>query len=211
MADQSNSNPFLELSSYAIVGALAGLYLGFIFDSVGWQLTFWSEAVVRLLAGAGDSIGEILFISYFFFKTGKKHVTISYVLGKMIGMAVAVAIHFLTTLFAYQPHGLISVFYVSAYSNFDNLFGGLTYLIIQIKTQGGFKKGIASFMAEPYQVGNMLAVLSLFSLVSLTRFIGVIPLTHSFSALESGILDTDSILASVYARLIGKKRKLPLS
>lgn len=89
--------------------------------------------------------------------------------------------------------------FASAYSNFDNLFGSITYFIAQVEERGNFKKGWLSFWNHPYQVGNIFAVFFIGSISLIVRLSGFTPIKNLLAGAEAGLMDVDSIIAAIWA------------
>ena len=99
----------------------------------------------------------------------------------------------------FNPYGAVGVIYAIAYSNFDNLFGSLVFLASRIRLENSFKKGLRRFWEQPYQVGNIFAVSLIASVSLLVRLSGFSPVRNLLAGIEAGIMDVDSVIASLWA------------
>ena len=180
---------FLDLSLFAVIGALVGIAFGYYADSLGFIGNPYAEGITRLLAGSGDSIGELSYIVWL--RLRRRHSAAEiYVLGKLFGMVTGPIFHSLVRISGFNPYGLAGAIYAIAYSNFDNLMGSLAFLISQ-----GKKK----FFSQPYQVGNLIAISLIASTSLIVRFIGFSPIQNLASGIEAGLMDTDSLIAGLWA------------
>lgn len=202
----TNTEEFLEAGKWAVVGAIAGSMLGYIGDTLGYAGNPLVEGFVRLVAGAGDSIAELSLLLVSRLKGVRLGIK-SYILGKALGMLLGPMLHSLVRISGFNPYGIAGTVYAIAYSNMDNMMGSLAYLFTQVRQERSFRRGWQIFRHEPYQVGNMLAIGAIGTTDLFVRIIGFSPLANIAAGLEAGIMDTDSLLAWLWAKRFSTKRK----
>lgn len=199
-----NVNQYYEMSKWALVGGLLGIILGLIFDTQGLAENHIAEAIVRLVSGTMDSISEILFLLFVTIQGKNFNKIKPYVYGTFIGTVFAPICHFVIASSVINPYGTIGVIYAFAYSNSDNLFGALvllTFLVFKYGSQDGLRK----FWQEPFQRGNIFALVAIFIGAIIIRTLGFYPNTNTLASIEAALMDFDTVIASIFAITVHKK------
>lgn len=83
---------FDELVRGTLPGYLAGLGLGALLDALGYSESLLGSVVVRTLAGEGESVFEGVYAVRDFLDGGSS-MAVAYGSGKLLGMAVPLAVH----------------------------------------------------------------------------------------------------------------------
>lgn len=203
----SKPRQFAAMSRWAIIGSMTGLILGVVFDSFGHVGNPVAEGVVRFISGSMDSVSEIGFLIWMQLVRQPTGGVGPYVIGTVIGSIGAPIIHWLVHTWSPDPYGLWGALYAFAYSNADNVFGSIVFFLWILGRRRTFGLAWREFIREPFQQGNILAVAAVFSLDILVRSIGFSPVRNTFAALESTVLDLDTVLAAAYTLLVVRSRK----
>ena len=191
---------------YVIIGTLVGLFLDrfHIFN-------FFSEGLVRAIAGTADTLGltfaAILTILIARARTksnwAKRYIpdlgnpkAVTWIIGGLVGLVAAFFVQALVFTFSSDPHGPIGIVYAFGFSNLDNTFAGLTVLIAALYNHG--KRGWLLYWKHPFFFGNafMLLFIPIISL-AIRLVTGFRPELNFSAGIESGLMDVDSVGAAI--------------
>lgn len=200
------SSVSLQVIVYVIIGTLVGLFLDRL-----QIFNFFSEGLVRAIAGTADTLGLTfaallaVLVNYLRInsKWAKRNIpdlgepkAVTWIFGGLLGLVIAFLVQALVFTFSSDPHGPVGIIYAFGFSNLDNTFAGLSVLIATLYNHG--KRGWSLYWKHPFFFGNafMLFIIPISSLIfRLTT--GFRPDLNFSAGVESGLMDVDSVGAAI--------------
>lgn len=215
---------YTSVSWQILIYVAIGIGIGLLFDRIGY-LGYFSEAIVRAIAGTADTMGLML-AAIFTVTVGwfRRHSgwadrnirdmgapqAVTWIIGGLVGLGLAFLVQGLVFRYT-EPYGPWGVAHAFAFSNLDNTIAGLMVFLAAIANHG-FSDGWKRYWTHPFFVGNfiMLVLIPLFAV--LVRLLAHFrPEMNFLAGIEAGLMDVDSVGAAVIFLIAtrGFKAKVP--
>jgi len=169
--DADEKEEYTSVSWQIIVYVVVGICLGLLFDCMKFS-GYFSEAVVRAIAGTSDTLGlmlaAILTVSISWLRShstwASRHLrdmgnpkAVTWIIGGLSGLGLAFLVQASVFRFA-DPYGIWGVTYAFAFSNLDNAVAGLMVFLAAVANHG-LGDGWRRYWTHPFFAGNVFTTI----------------------------------------------------
>lgn len=183
--EAGESEEFGELVKYTGAGFAGGLIAGAVLDHLGFSTSGLGQAVVRTLAGEGESILEGLFSLKKRIAGAVGSMAQAYGWGKLAGMAVPWVVDGVSRLAGVDVYGIEGFYIPFFYALSDQIGGNASGFVFLYRREKGFTRAIGAYFQHPVMVTGLLVILLVPVGLLGARIAGFSPTTQVFTALET--------------------------
>jgi hypothetical protein len=176
---------FGELIKYTGAGFAGGLAAGAVLDYLGFSTSGLGQAVVRTLAGEGESILEGLFALKKRIAGAVGSMAQAYGRGKLAGMAIPWVVDGVSRLAGVDVNGIEGFYIPFFYALSDQIGGNASGFVFLYRKEGGLSRAIGAYFRHPVMVTGLLVILLVPVGLLGARIAGFSPTTQVFTALET--------------------------
>jgi len=183
--NEPRQEEFSELLRFTFAGYLAGLGLGVLLDSLGYQLSAAGGWLVRTFAGEGESIFEGIYALRQRLRRAAGSMAEAYGWGKLGGMFVPGLIDLSSRLAGVDVLGLGGFYIPFFYSNSDQIGANISGLVFLKRRERAWGPALRAYVRHPVMVTSLVIILAVPAGLLLARFLGFSPTTQTLAAVET--------------------------
>lgn len=179
------SEEFGELVKYTGAGFAGGLALGAILDYFGLSTSPIGQALVRTLAGEGESILEGIFAFKKRIASAAGSMAQAYGWGKLLGMAFPWIVDGVSRLAGVDVYGIEGFYIPYFYALSDQIGGNVSGFVFLYRKEEGFSGTLRAYFRHPVMLTSLLVILLVPAGLFIARLAGFSPTTQVTTALET--------------------------
>jgi len=183
--EAGESEEFGELVKYTGAGFAGGLIAGAVLDHLGFSTSGLGQAVVRTLAGEGESILEGLFSLKKRIAGAVGSMAQAYGWGKLAGMAVPWVVDGVSRLAGVDVYGIEGFYIPFFYALSDQIGGNASGFAFLYRREGRLSAALRAYFHHPVMVTGLLVILLVPVGLLGARIAGFSPTTQVYTALET--------------------------
>lgn len=178
---------FGELLKYTTLGYAGGLFVGAVFDSIGFQRSPIGQWVVRTLSGEGESIFEGAYAIRQRLSRASSSMAEAYGWGKLLGMIAPWVIDWGSRFFGVDVYGVEGFYIPCFYALSDQIGANISGLVFLRRKEGTWRKGIIEYIHNPVMLASLAVILVVPIGLLLARLLGFSPTTQVYTAIETTV------------------------
>lgn len=179
------SEEFGELVKYTVPGFVGGLAAGALLDYLGFSTSGLGQAVVRTLAGEGESILEGMFALRKRIASAATSLAQAYGWGKLFGMVVPWIIDGVSRLAGVDVYGIEGFYIPYFYALSDQIGGNASGFAFLYRREGRLSGALGAYFRHPVMVTGLAVILLVPAGLLGARIAGFSPTTQVYTALET--------------------------
>ncbi len=183
--EEDEKEGFGELFKFTAAGFSAGLILGMVLDSFGFQRSGVGQWLVRTLSGEGESIFEGAYSIRQRFRHAKSSMSEAYGWGKFLFIPIPWLIDLGSRIMGINVYGIEGFYIPYFYALSDQIGANISGLIFLRKKEGSWLVAIKQYTRHPVMLASLMVILIVpFGLLA-ARAGGFSPTTQTYTALET--------------------------
>jgi hypothetical protein len=176
---------FSELIRFTLLGYCAGILVGFLLDTQGFNTSALGQWLVRTMSGEGESLFEGLFALRKRLSGAKFTMAEAYGWGKLFGMALPWAIDITSRAAGVNVQGIGGFYIPYFYALSDQIGANVSGLVFLKRREHSLRRALSAYFRSSVMVASLL-VLTLVPIGLLSaRLLGFSPTTQVLTALET--------------------------
>lgn len=187
--EERGGGEFSELIKYTGGGYAGGILAGVVLDHFGFQTSAIGQWVVRTLSGEGESIFEGIFALRRRLAGAAGSMAEAYGWGKLLGMVLPWIIDWGSRLLGVNVYGVGAFYIPYFYALSDQIGANVSGFVFLRRREKALAPALAKYFRDPVMIASLAIILVVPLGLLAARWLGFVPRTQFFTALETSIAD----------------------
>jgi hypothetical protein len=185
LPEELQVDSFGELAGFTLAGFVSGLVVAMFLDGLGWSRSGLGQALVRTLAGEGESLFEGFFAIRRRLLGAVGSMAEAYGWGKLLGMAFPWLIDLASRLAGVDVYGIEGFYIAYFYSMSDQLGANLLGVLFLRRQESSWAATWGRYFTHPVMLASLGVILAVPIGLLAARLLGFSPTTQVLTALET--------------------------